>query len=382
MQKWLTGSRIAFLISIGIHLIALITLKGVAIYSRSFKLFDAINISLVDSSDQPEITPPKTDNTQVKIEERVWVPVKRNIRILTKSSPEQIISKPLPARQFIGEIDLKKLPPKEHFVINTDVQTKPSLINLTPSASLSNESADGQASGSGRGRFPGQGDKESASGRIDSERLLPLTRKVPAKEPAPVDKLQIYKEADVPFIRAMQEIAKNIADNKSSNKVDITFLIDISESMEDDIDAIRRHINRMVDKLNETKIDFTIGVLTFHHNLLYEWLGSDIQIYPQTTDINEIKKILKNIKVSGGERPLDAIMKAVTGIKTRQGASRFFIFITDEYVKGTYTVSEVLQAVKRANITVNVLGRDEPFQRALAEQTGGIWMPIEKAEEQ
>ena len=382
MQKWLTGSRVAFLISIGIHLIMLIALKGVAIYNRSFSLHDIINISLVDLEDPNKNTPPKIDNVNVKVDERVWVPVKRSPKSIAKSSPGQIISKPLPERQFIGEINLKKLPPKEHFIINTDIQVKPSLLNLAPSASLSDEAKDGKAPGSGRGRFSEQEGKGGSVGRIDSERLLPLTRKVTAKEPVTAEKLQIYKDSDIPFIKAMQEIAKNITENRTSNKVDITFLIDISESMEDNIDAVRRHISRMIDKLNETKLDFTIGILTFHHNLLYEWLGSDIQIYPQTTDINEIKKILKSIKVSGGERPLDAIMKAITGVKTRQGASRFFVFITDEYVKGTYTVSEVLQAVKRANITVNVLGRDEPFQRALAEQTGGIWMPIEKTEEQ
>lgn len=382
MQKWLTGSKIAFILSLGIHLITLITLKGVAIYNSSFNFSDVLKVSLIDSSNPTEISPPKTTNDQVKIEERVWVPVKRNPKPIKESLPGQIISKSLPTRQFIGEIDLKKLPPKEHLVINTDIQMKPSLVNFAPSASLSNEIGDGQTKGSGRGKFSKKEGKASAGGRIDSEKLLPLTHKVPAKEPVTTDKLQIYKDSDIPFIKAMQEITKNITEKKSSNKVDITFLIDISESMEDNIDAVRKHIDRMINKLNETKIDFTIGILTFHHNLLYEWLGNDIQIYPQTTDINEIKKILKSIKVSGGERPLDAIMKAVTGVKTRQGASRFFIFITDEYVKGTYTVSEVLQAVKRANITVNVLGRDEPFQRLLAEQTGGVWMPIEKTEEE
>ncbi len=380
MQKRLTGLRIAFLISLGIHFIALITLKGVAIYNRSFNFFEVLNVSLVDSPDPTEITPPKTNNTQVKIEERVWVPAKRTPKNIKDSLPREIISKPLPIRQFIAKTDPKKLPPEEHFVINTDVQIKPSLVNLTPSAELANQSKEGQISGSGRGRFSEQEGRGSSGARFDSEKLLPLTRNVPVKEPVSADKLKIYKDTDIPFIKAMHEIARNITENKSSNKVDITFLIDISESMEDNIDAVRRHIGRMIDKLNETKIDFTIGILTFHHNLLYEWLGNDIQIYPQTTDINEIKKILKSIKVSGGERPLDAIMKAITGVKTRQSASRFFVFITDEYVKGTYTVSEVLQAIKRANITVNVIGMDEPFQRALAEQTGGVWLPIDKAE--
>ncbi len=49
-------------------------------------------------------------------------------------------------------------------------------------------------------------------------------------------------------------------------------------------------------------------------------------------------------------------------------------------MKGTYTISEVLREAKRGKVVVDVLGRDEPFQRSLAEQTGGIWMPIEFAD--
>ena len=42
----------------------------------------------------------------------------------------------------------------------------------------------------------------------------------------------------------------------------------------------------------------------------------------------------------------------------------------------------MLKAAKRAEVVIDVLGRDEPFQRNIAEQTGGIWMPIENVEEQ
>ena len=67
-------------------------------------------------------------------------------------------------------------------------------------------------------------------------------------------------------------------DIKKSDKVDIVFVVDTSESMQDDIDAVRRHLNRMIYKLQKANIDFTIGVVRFHHSLVYEWLGMDIVI--------------------------------------------------------------------------------------------------------
>jgi hypothetical protein len=75
-------------------------------------------------------------------------------------------------------------------------------------------------------------------------------------------------------------------------------------------------------------------------------------------------------------------MRAISEVKFRSDADRHFILVTDEYVKGTYPVPEVLKAAKRDKITIDVLGRDEPFQRTIAEQTGGIWMPIERIEGQ
>jgi hypothetical protein len=147
--------------------------------------------------------------------------------------------------------------------------------------------------------------------------------------------------------------------------------------MENSIDAVRRHLDRMIDRLRAAGMDFTLGVVSFHHSLVYEWLGMDIKISPQTNNAEEIKKILRSMKVSGGERALDALMKAIDQVKFRPGADRHFILITDEYVSGTYPVDEVLRAAKRASITIDVLGRDEPFQRTIAEQTGGIWTPIQ-----
>ena len=190
--------------------------------------------------------------------------------------------------------------------------------------------------------------------------------------------LQIYPEADIPFIKALEEIAQHVVKIRKSHKVDITFIIDTSESMQNDIDAVRRHLNRMIDRFELAGVDFTLGVVRFHHSMVYEWLGMDITISPQTSNVDEIREILRSIDVSGGERALDALMKSISKVEFRPGADRHFILVTDEYVQGTYPVPEVLRAAKRAKITIDVLGRDEVFQRTIAEQTGGIWTSIRK----
>jgi Mg-chelatase subunit ChlD len=192
------------------------------------------------------------------------------------------------------------------------------------------------------------------------------------------EKFQVYTEDDLSFIKALQEIAQHVLTARSSREVDVVFIVDTSESMQDNIDAVRRHLSKMIDRFQTANLDFTLGVVTFHHSLVYEWLGMDITVSPQTSNAEEIREELRSIKVSGGERALDALMKAFSEVKFRQGADRHFILVTDEYVKGTYPVSEVLKAAKRAKVTIDVLGRDEPFQRTIAEQTGGIWTPIEK----
>ena len=188
--------------------------------------------------------------------------------------------------------------------------------------------------------------------------------------------LQIYADADLPFIKALEEIAQHVVRVRRSRKVDIVFIIDTSDSMANDIDAVRRHLNRMIDRFQLAGMDFTLGVVRFHHSMVYEWLGMDITISPQTSNVDEVREVLRSIDVSGGERALDALMEAISKVEFRQGADRHLLLVTDEYVKGTHPVPEVLKAAKRAKITIDVLGRDEVFQRTIAEQTGGIWTSI------
>ena len=176
---------------------------------------------------------------------------------------------------------------------------------------------------------------------------------------------------------ALIKIGNHLLKTRKSNTLDIVFVIDASKSMRNDIDALRNHLNQMTDLLEAAELDFTVGLVVFRDSAM----GWDFQVTPQTTSIQEIKHKLNSIHCRGGEKALDALVQAAAEVKFRRGAERRFILITDEYVSGSYSPKKVLNKLKSEKISVNIIGRDEPFQEMLVQDTGGLWTPISSLKE-
>ena len=175
---------------------------------------------------------------------------------------------------------------------------------------------------------------------------------------------------------ALAKIARNILSTRTSDKIDIVFLIDSSQSMRNDIEAVRDHLSQMIDLLQAEKLDFMVGIVAFRSSAGYGLLGWDFEITPQTNSVSTIKKVLSGIKCRGGEKALDALVRASDKVEFRKGAERRFILVTDEFVSGGYSAKEVLAKMQSEKIHVDVIGRDENFQRLIAQRTAGIWLPI------
>lgn len=363
MQRRQTG-RIALLISMILHLILVFALKNVIVYNRVYKEFDAVHADLINMPDS--IIKPMP-----RIPERIFDPI-RKTRMASMEAPKPSTSK-LTKRPVVAN-------KADETVFKADIPTVDTSVLLEPSLSspFSREASAIGAPSQGRGRNEGSGSSRRTQGGLASVNR----REISVIDDSVSEKFQVYDEAELPLARALQEIAQHVVNTRSSRKADIVFIIDTSASMQNDIDAVAKYLNRMLDKFQKADLDFTLGVVRFHHSMVYEWLGMDITISPQTSDVEEIRRILKSIKVSGGERALDALMKAISEVKFRPGADRHFILVTDEYVKGTYQVQDVLRAAKRSKITIDVMGRDEPFQRTIAKLTGGIWTSIKKIRRQ
>lgn len=179
--------------------------------------------------------------------------------------------------------------------------------------------------------------------------------------------------SDLPLPTAiLTQIGQHIVANRTTDIVDIVFIIDASGSMKDNINAVRNHLNRMTDLFNAAELDFTLGIVVFRENMF----GWDFDIIPQTRSISQIKRSLTQIKCRGGEKAIDALIRAADEVTFRQNADVHFILITDEYVSGNYSASDVLTKMSKTKIKVDVIGLDEPFQRFITRSTGGLWLPI------
>ncbi len=175
---------------------------------------------------------------------------------------------------------------------------------------------------------------------------------------------------------ALTKVGKHIVANRSTDLVDVVFVVDGSGSMKNDIDAVREHLNNMTDLFDSAGMDFTIGVVAFRAGTGYGLLGLDFEVIPQTRSISQIKKVLSQLKFRGDENGLDALIRAADEITFRRAAEVHFIFVTDEYVSGAYSSMDVVMKMKTSRIKVDVIGRDEPFQKFIAKSTGGLWLPI------
>ena len=175
---------------------------------------------------------------------------------------------------------------------------------------------------------------------------------------------------------ALTKVGRHIVANRGSDLVDIVFVIDGSGSMKNDVAAVREHLSAMTDLFDSANMDFTIGIVTFRTGTGYGLLGLDFEVIPQTRSVSQIKKVLAQLKFRGDENGLDALIRAADEVTFRQDAEVHFIFVTDEYVSGAYSSIDVMVKMKTAKIKVDVIGRDEPFQKFIAKNTGGLWLPI------
>ena len=68
---------------------------------------------------------------------------------------------------------------------------------------------------------------------------------------------------------ALTKVGKHIVANRSTDLVDVVFVVDGSGSMKNDVDAVREHLNTMTDLFDSAGIDFTIGVVAFRSGTGY-----------------------------------------------------------------------------------------------------------------
>ncbi len=180
------------------------------------------------------------------------------------------------------------------------------------------------------------------------------------------------------FVHTMKDIARTLADATTTQKVDVIFVLDETESMRDNIRGIRAYVDFLFEAFNRAGRDATFGLVTF---------TDTARKFGQTDDLGTFKNWLFHIGVDGGgdiaEAGLDALMAAVSEMKFRNGAQRFIILASDaafhdaDYSgKSVYSLDQVIEVLQNEHIRVDVIGLDYLPIQQIGLATGGTWRAI------
>ena len=346
----------ALLFSLILHIVFMATLGTVQRQSRQVKDELFVQVEMISQSRKPVPRPLKRPLHALPAP---------NVSVLQAQSA--ITTNPLisPPRPQITPSISRHVPAEQSFSMLTE--------KSIPLAAAHASVNDASVEPANRGASQEKG-KWSGNGLMNDNRIARTRVSLGLEAQTMLSEVSPLTQPDM----ALVKIGRYLLETRDSDTLDIVFLIDASKSMRNDIDAVRNHLNQMTDLLKAAELDFTVGLVAFRDGTSFSLLGWDFQITPQTTSIQEIKKKLAAIHCRGGEKALDALVQAAVEVKFRRGAERRFILVTDEYVSGSYSPKKVLRKLKSEKISVNIIGRDEPFQKLLVQSTGGLWIPISR----
>jgi hypothetical protein len=131
--------------------------------------------------------------------------------------------------------------------------------------------------------------------------------------------------------------------------VDIVFVLDISGSMGNEINAVRNNLNEFGQSLADNSYDYQIGVITFSTTVDHIW--------DFTHDLELIRQNLASINLWGGTEDSPSGLMAASNLSFRAGSKRTIIWVTDEpYPEDKYTKTQVVDRMHELGITVHGVG--------------------------
>jgi hypothetical protein len=192
--------------------------------------------------------------------------------------------------------------------------------------------------------------------------------------------------------------------SKVKGTADVVFLMDVTDSMDYCIDAVKKNIRIFVQELQKAGIDWRARIIGFRNHEFNpdNWLDADGSLF--TSDLNELRRQLDGKKPSGGdpdsleESVLDALhyvsQMGVSATKLDPGkwrptgrTAKCVMLFTDapcqdlvSYVPGNLELDDVGNALASSRIRLSIIAPDFDCYHELAEY-GAIYVPCGKSED-
>jgi len=164
-----------------------------------------------------------------------------------------------------------------------------------------------------------------------------------------------------------------------SQKLDIVFVLDVTGSMSNEINAVKINIQEFSDSLAAGGIDYLLGMVTFRDAVDH--------VYQFTDDVQQFKSYVAQQSATGGgdypENSLDAL-EAATTLQFREGSNRIIIWITDAsfHINNgitNLTIEDVVDMLLLNGIKANCIGNTDEqvsYYEPVILPTGGTFYDI------
>ena len=197
---------------------------------------------------------------------------------------------------------------------------------------------------------------------------------VPVNVNPPQAPIQKYTQPKHAQWQDAQHIGSSILTDAANLPVDIILFIDGSKSMEDKIQDIQKQIDLWIRKWDNALIDYRLGVVRFQKN------GSinRVNVFNPPQTRKQIQKILQ-LPAKDDENLIQVIFESTQRLKLRRNVKTHFIFITDEPGDPKHPIEGTIALLAEIPVVVSVWGTRDNFQKQVASQTGGVFVPIPNA---
>jgi len=200
-------------------------------------------------------------------------------------------------------------------------------------------------------------------------------------------------DGKVPSVTKKFNLTVKAFDPKLKPPLDIVFVLDVTNSMDPQIQGIRNGIGQFVQALRDRELEARIGMVAFR-DIIFDDVPFELLKFKGehfTTDTNAYSTEVGKLKAMGGgddpESSLDAIVKAAN-YPFRADALKILLLVTDEppQTKGnSVKMAAAQQMLRDKNISqmhLIVTERDLPTYRQLQEAVKGGFFDLKKSTQQ
>ena len=374
----------ALLISAVVHLCLMIALTFLLYNSEKGEFDDAIDVEFLDkeSLQKPRrklLIPPLTKKLlTVRKSQSTTTDQPRTVKLRATSNPINETVRPLPDSLFRNTTPNQDNPQDLLPEVMTNTRRIYSReVPIPESVASRFQEDDGDGVKSYRQRVSGDGSNGLHSVESTGASDVGTVGDEPGMGKGGASG-KIY--ADNPFAHALKRIADHVISTRETDKVNVVFVIDTSASMRDNIQQVANHLNIMTDEFDTINLEYHLGMSEFsvRHD------GQRIKTNSLRPDVGLIRRNMQSARLSGNEHALDALVDTLNFMEFHPDAEKHLVLVTDEPATTIMALdngaeemrARIIRDCVSQEIHTNVLGFIEPFQKQLAEETGGLWQEI------